>query len=271
MIKIIIIDDYYLQMPYIIENNKLILHKVFVLTSHILQVLGKVRKVIFLIGPQDQLRFDMSQLKLVPQNVEKIKFRFEKKFLSKLFLPISRKIGRMIRFDDYFNLPVDNIPLGTEYLHLGLCFNHPVDNLPCGLRYLRLGKRFNKPLDFLPESLTHLFFNGEYHFPLYNLPNSLKFLLFNDNYYGSLDNLPDNIEVIIFGYSMDENGCWNMNYSPSYMVGPSEPVRRLPKNLKYFLVNGNYDWLMDMRLEYPNVKFITEESFSFPTNFSISI
>ena len=62
----------------------------------------------------------------------------------------------IVKFCDYFNQCVGNLPTGIKSLTFGSRFNQPVDNLPSGLQNLTFGDEFDQPVDYLPIGLKSL-------------------------------------------------------------------------------------------------------------------
>ena len=67
-----------------------------------------------------------------------------------------------VEFDNYFNQPIDNLPVGLKSIILGNYFDQPVDNLPSGLQNLSFGWNFNQPIDNLPSGLQSIDFSNNY-------------------------------------------------------------------------------------------------------------
>jgi hypothetical protein len=90
-----------------------------------------------------------------------------------------------IHFPNWFNAPVDNLPLNLRDLTFGAAFNRPTDHLPAKLANIWFDSSgaphsaFDKPLDNLPISLQSITLIGPSVFnqPLDHLPESLHSLV----------------------------------------------------------------------------------------------
>jgi hypothetical protein len=90
-----------------------------------------------------------------------------------------------IRFPNWFDAPVDNLPINLRDLTLGAAFNRSVDHLPAKLANIRfdpcgiLHSIFDRPLDNLPIGLQSIAFIGPSVFnqPVDHLPESLHSLV----------------------------------------------------------------------------------------------
>jgi hypothetical protein len=90
-----------------------------------------------------------------------------------------------IHFPNWFNAPVDNLPVNLRDLTLGAAFNRPTDHLPAKLANIQFDSsgaqhsEFNKPLDNLPTNLQSITFIGPSVFdqPLDHLSESLHSLV----------------------------------------------------------------------------------------------
>ena len=91
-----------------------------------------------------------------------------------------------------FNQNLDNLPDGIESVILSECeyFNKPLDNLPVTLTYLVICEPFNRRLDFLPAGLKHLELPIGYNQSLDNLPSGLEYLKIDWFYDNPINNLP---------------------------------------------------------------------------------
>jgi hypothetical protein len=119
-----------------------------------------------------------------------------------------------LTFDEWFNQPVDHLPVSLTHLTLGLCFNQSVDRLPASLTHLAFYGYFNQPVDRLPASLTHLTFRGHFNQPVDRLPASLTHLTFGDCFNQPVNHFPPCLTHLTIGY---------------YFL---RPVNHLPASLK---------------------------------------
>ena len=100
-----------------------------------------------------------------------------------------------VEFDNYFNQPIDNLPVGLKSIILGNYFDQPVDNLPSGLQNLTIKSNLTHPIDNLPSGLQSLTFDNYFNQPIYNLPLGLENLYLSDNYDKPLNNLPTSVKI----------------------------------------------------------------------------
>ena len=100
---------------------------------------------------------------------------FNERFNQKLTPDIIEFLSKYqkIKFGDYFNQLVDNLPNSLTHLKFGWNFDQSVNNLPNSLTHLKFGKDFNQAVDNLPESLIHLKLGEMFNQPVDNLPNSI--------------------------------------------------------------------------------------------------
>ena len=120
-------------------------------------------------------------------------------------------------FDKWFNEPLTDVdfPSGIQKIRFGDYFNQNVSQLPNSLTHLTFGYYFNQDISNLPNSLTHLTFGDYFNQDVSNLPNSLTHLTFGWNFNQDVSNLPNSLTYLKFGY------CFNQNIS------------KLPKSITY--------------------------------------
>lgn len=154
----------------------------------------------------------------------------------------SKKL-KIVLFEDSFNQPVDNLPVGLEDLKFGvICeFNFTIDNLPNSIKRLGLNNRFNKPIDNLPDSLVELRLGDCFNHTVDNLPRNLKSIKFGSDFNKSINNLPDTIVHIEF----DKKSIYDCNIDklPCSIVNI-----KIPRTIKNFflaeyhnIINHDYD------------------------------
>lgn len=145
------------------------------------------------------------------RNLEKLsfynnsKFKPNDNFLEKykiLFDNLPNTI-KILKIPDFYNLPLLNLPIFLEELHLGINFNQNLDNLPESIKHIGFSKlsNYNKPLFNLPSQLEYLNleFKNKYCHSIKNLPDSIKFLELGE-YELKIYKLPEKIiKLSIYG------------------------------------------------------------------------
>ncbi len=151
-------------------------------------------------------------------------------------LPVSLE---KIFFGSYFNQTVEYLPYGIKELYFGDYFNQNVNYLPNSIIKLCFGEIFNQPVDNLPISIEHIEFGFNFNQPVRFLPPNLKYVEFKKKFNQSIDNLPDSVETIVMSFwekiiEYDYN-CIHVN-SDDINLYFEQPINKLPKNLKKFII-----------------------------------
>jgi len=124
---------------------------------------------------------------------------------------------------------LNNLPTKLKVLKLPEWWNMPLNNLPMGLEKIILGIEFNQNLDMLSESILHVEFPEKYKFDLAldNLPHNLEYLnlQFQNKYNHSISNFPNSIKYL-------EIGEYNL------------AINKLPKNLETLLIASNVRFIL---------------------------
>lgn len=155
-----------------------------------------------------------------------------------------------LKFNNYFNNTINNLPNGIICIILGDYFNENVDLLPETIKYLQLGHYFNKSLNDLPSSLKILEFNIKSDKIITNYSKFDYNYLLNDDY----DN-EYNMKMIVkpeintklkefYIKIKKENDFYR--YKPYQMVNQynnyNQKSELLPGKLKYIITSNKYNF-----------------------------
>jgi len=203
----------------------------------------------------EDLPFELPNL---PQSIEELKL-FD--MTNYPFLNQSLPNFKKIIAGYFFNLPLDNLPIGLESIVIRQLsntstiavgnFNQPLCKdgktvLPDGLEELRLETHvLTFPIVDFPKNLKKLYLDVNCYYNLENLPEGLEDLtIFNRNSFPdgcSFDNLPSSLKILKVGYCNWEKP---FDYLPANLEKLSilvykfkHPVDNLPIGLKYLEVN----------------------------------
>jgi len=169
-------------------------------------------------------------------------------------------------FGEKFNSQMKNLPNFIEEITFISDFSessYPLDNLPVGLKKLELLGNFNGSVDFLPVTLQSLRLGFCFNHPVDNLPPDLKFLIINlENFNHSIDNLPDSIETLILGYFHVVFGKKQI-YESEENIKFDKKINKLPKKLKFLLINPEYKYLDEIREKYKEKKIYSCSNYIF--------
>ena len=115
---------------------------------------------------------------------------------------------------DYFNLPINKLPVNLTVLSVGDRFNHPINIFSLyPLEELYLGNSFNQSVENLPATLKKLGLGNAFNQSVENLPATLKKLTLGNAFNQSINNLPKELIELTLGNAFNQ------------------PVDNLPKEL----------------------------------------
>jgi hypothetical protein len=142
------------------------------------------------------------------------------------------------------NVSLDYLSDNIIKLYLYECeyFNHPVNNLPLNLKSLKLDcDNFNQTVDYLPIHLEYFYLASKvFNQSMLNLPESLKVLRLNiPNCTNTNIIWPSNLETINLHYKV------NIDYLPDSvkvikLFSYDLEIKRLPKNLEKLVLFDCY-------------------------------
>ena len=180
-------------------------------------------------------------------------------FINSIDYTVSR-----IRFE--LNIPCDStfslnkLPLHLTSLSI-ICdkLEVPLNHLPptlCSLQ-IKSSSSYDWPLDFLPTTLETLHIDTKYNLPLNNLPYNLKTLQIREiEIPNTLNCLPPHMKVL----SIVEFYEFRFNNLPESLEEIAFPIK---KHVSYNLYN-DYEYLEQLKKDYPKIKILTHVSRSFP-------
>lgn len=174
-----------------------------------------------------------------PPNLNNLRFTKNHKILNSIpnvsNLYLNKQFNNSIHFDA--NSIIKNIYFGDYY-------DRPIDNLPLSVKYISLGEKYNCNLDYLPESIEEIYINSN-HFnqPLDNLPNNIsKITLIVPRYDYVLYNLPSNLKYFKFEIVPKIDLKFNTPYIYEH------DLKYLPKSLEELHI---YDYAIDKLANLP--------------------
>ncbi len=142
------------------------------------------------------------------------------------------------------NVSLDYLSDNIIKLYLFECeyFNHPINNLPLNLKSLKLDcDNFNLPVDYLPIHLEYFYLSSKvFNQSMLNLPQSLKILRLNiPNCTNTNIMWPPHLETVNLNYKV------NIDYLPDsvkYLTLYSYDleIKRLPKKLQRLVLYDCY-------------------------------
>lgn len=166
--------------------------------------------------------------------------------LSQNILDVMKKVKK-IKFSQYFNYPIDNLPQNIEEIDFSsqvsfLCngFNHPIDNLPMSLHTLILSNSFNQSVNYLPCSLKKIVFGDYFNQDVDNLPSSIEILEFGWVFKKSIKNLPASLKVLKLHINYFGRDYYSRNhFIPDFIFKKGHQLNKFEK----FDITKEYDFI----------------------------